>query len=121
MNIRSKIWLEIDGEPVFGSGRLALLEGIAKVGSINKAAHEIHISYRKALSYINAMEGRMRVRLVERHAGGKNGGGAVLTKEAKDFLKKYKMLENGINKIIDRKFSSVFTGPRNKNTKAKQL
>jgi molybdate transport system regulatory protein len=120
MDIRSKIWLEIDGEPVFGSGRMALLEGIARSGSINKAANGIHISYRKALSYINAMEERMRVKLVERHAGGKNGGGATLTKEAEGFLRKYKMLEDGINKIIDRKFSSVFKKPKNINTKSKQ-
>lgn len=108
MDIRSKIWLETDGEPVFGSGRRALLEGIEKYGSINRAAREINISYRKALSYITAMEERLGISLVERKAGGKSGGGAVLTNKAKDFLKKYELLEDGINEIIDRKFSKIF-------------
>ena len=108
MEIRSKIWLEKDGEPVFGSGRRALLEAIIKHGSINKAAKEINISYRKALSYIQSMEKRLSIKFVERKAGGKNGGGAALTKEAQVFLVKYRLLEEGINEIIDKKYSDAF-------------
>lgn len=108
MEVRSKIWLEIDGEPVIGSGRQSLLEAIAVYGSINKAAKNIHISYRKALSYIQSMEKRLGIKLVERKAGGIHGGGATLTKEAKDFLKKYKKLERGINRMLDKRFSEVF-------------
>jgi molybdate transport system regulatory protein len=108
MEIRSKIWLEIDGEPVFGSGRRALLEGIIRHGSINKAAKEIHISYRKALSYIQSMEERFDASLVTRKTGGKNGGGAMLTAEAKKLLQQYKILEEGINELHDIKFREVF-------------
>jgi molybdate transport system regulatory protein len=108
MNIRSKIWLEVEGEPVFGSGRQALLQGIDKYGSINKAVKDINISYRKALSYIQIMEVRLGMRLVERKAGGRNGGGAKLTKAAKEFLKKYERLENGINTMLDRRYVRVF-------------
>lgn len=108
MEIRSKIWLEINGEPVFGSGRDALLQGIDKYGSINKAAKAINISYRKALSYIQIMEKRLRIKLVERKAGGKHGGGAKLTKKAKEFLKKYEALEEGINEILDKRFLEIF-------------
>lgn len=112
MEIRSKIWLEIDGETVFGSGRRALLENIEQHGSINKAAHAISISYRKALSYIQAMESRIGVRLVERKTGGKNGGGAVLTKEARELLGKYSLLEEGISEFVDKRFSAVFRAGR---------
>lgn len=35
MQIRSKVWIEIDGEPVFGRGRRFLLQAIGKHGSIN--------------------------------------------------------------------------------------
>lgn len=108
MEVRSKIWLEVDGEPVFGSGREALLRSIGKLGSINKAAKDIHISYRKALSYIQSMEERLGVSLVMRKAGGKNGGGAYLTKEAERFLKRYESFEHGINDMLDKKFIEVF-------------
>lgn len=114
MEIRSKIWLEIDGEPVFGSGRRALLEGIEKHGSISRSAKGINISYRKALSYIQSMEQRFRRPLVKRSAGGKNGGGASLTEEAKTLLKKYVTLEEGVHEFMDRKFSEVFHSVRTK-------
>ena len=108
MEVRSKIWLSVDGKPVFGSGREMLLKAIDRLGSINKASKDINISYRKALSYIQLMEQRLGKKLVERKAGGLHGGGASLTNDAKDFLKKYELLEKGVNEIIDRKFLEVF-------------
>lgn len=108
MEIKSKLWIDIDSEPVFGRGRKFLLEAIDKYGSISQAAKEINISYRKAWSYIKAMEERIGMRLVERHAGGKHGGGAALTNEAKRFLKKYEALDDGIKEIVDKKFRKIF-------------
>ena len=109
MQIRSKIWLEVDGETVFGSGRSSLLEGIARYGSINKASKAINISYRKALSYIQAMEDRLGIKLVLRKTGGRNGGGATLTNEAQEFITKYKELESGIHEMLDKRFNKVFS------------
>jgi len=108
MDVRSKIWLEIKGEPVFGSGRRALLNSIDKLGSINRAAKDTNISYRKALSYIQSMESRLDKNLVERQAGGKNGGGAMITKEAREFLDKFEKLERGVNELLDLRFLEVF-------------
>ncbi len=108
MQVRSKIWLAVDGEPVFGSGREALFKAIDRLGSINKAAKDINLSYRKALSYIQTMEQRLGEQLVERKTGGLHGGGAHLTKEAKEFMKKYEQLEEGINEMLDKKFQDVF-------------
>lgn len=108
MEIRSKLWIEIDGEPVFGRGRRFLLEAIDTYGSINRAAKEINISYRKAWSYIKAMETRLGIIFVERQAGGKNGGGARLTPAARKFLKRYSLLEKGINEFVDKKFIRLF-------------
>ena len=108
MEVRSKIWLAVDGEPVFGSGREALFRAIDRLGSINRAAKDINLSYRKALSYIQIMEQRLGKKLVERKTGGLHGGGATLTKEARDFMKKYELLEAGINEMLDKKFHDVF-------------
>jgi formylmethanofuran dehydrogenase subunit E len=110
IEIRSKVWLEREKEPVFGRGRMFLLQGIEKSGSINQAAKRINLSYRKAWSYIKAMEERLGIKLVDRRAGGKNGGGAVLTEDARHFLKKYEALEKGIQDIVDERFSKVFKG-----------
>ncbi|MBA4373924.1 MAG: ModE family transcriptional regulator [Thermodesulfovibrio sp.] len=108
MEIKSKLWIEVDGRPVFGRGRRFLLEAIDRYGSINQAAKEISISYRKAWGYIKAMEERLGFRLIERQAGGKNGGGATLTDEAKAFLKQYAALEKGMQELVDKRFESIF-------------
>lgn len=108
MQIRSKLWIEVNGEPVFGRGRRFLLQAIDRYGSINEAAKRINISYRKAWSYITVMEERLGIRLVDRHAGGKDGGGASLTGEAREFLRKYEALEEGIKELVDERFREVF-------------
>ncbi len=108
MKIKSKIWIDIEGEPVFGRGRRYLLEAIDKYGSINQAARMVNISYKKAWSYIKAMEERLGLSLVECRTGGKSGGGASLTDEAREFLKRYGMLEKGINEFVDGRFKETF-------------
>lgn len=110
LDIRSKIWIEVGGEPVFGRGRRFLLEAIDAHGSINRAAQEVDISFRKAWGYIKAMEERMGIKLIERQTGGKNGGGALLTDEARELVKKYEALEKGIQEIVDKRFREIFRG-----------
>ncbi len=112
MEIRSKLWIEVNGEPVFGRGRRFLLEAIDKYGSINQAAKEINISYRRAGGYIKAMEERLCLKLIDRQTGGKNGGGAILTEEATVFLKSYTALENGMQELVDKRFNTVFKTKR---------
>ena len=108
VKIKSKFWIEVDGKPAFGSGKRCLLEAIEKYGSINQAAKEIKISYRTAWSYLNSMEERLGIKLIDRQTGGKNGGGAVLTENARILLKKYKDLESGLQKIVDVRFRKIF-------------
>ena len=108
MQIRSKLWIEVEGKPVFGRGRRFLLQAIEKYGSINQAAKEINISYRKAWGYIKAMEERLGIKLVERQTGGKDGGGAILTEEARSFLLKYELMEEGIREMVDQRFRGIF-------------
>ncbi len=108
VKIKSKFWIEVDGRPVFGRGRRCLLEAIDKHGSINQAAKEINISYKKAWSYLNVTEKRLGMKLIERQTGGKGGGGAILTENARTILKKYRDLESGLQKIVERRFKKIF-------------
>jgi molybdate transport system regulatory protein len=54
------------------------------------------------------MEKRLGIKLIDRHTGGKNGGGTVLTENARTILKQYKDLESGLQKIVDGRFSRIF-------------
>lgn len=109
MKIRSKLWIEVEGEPVFGRGRMMLLRAVERYGSINRAAREVNISYRKAWSYISIMEDRLGIKLVERRQGGPGGGGAVITEEAARFIERYARLEAEVLALADRRFEELFT------------
>lgn len=108
IEIRSKIWLEIDGKCAFSKGRVILLEAVDRYGSINRAAAETGISYRRAWGYIKAMEKRLGMELVETKTGGTGGGGATLTDDARRFLSRYEALEEGIGEIVDKRFGDIF-------------
>lgn len=108
MNIKSKFWIEENNKPVFGSGRKALLEVIDRCGSINRAAQELNMSYRKAWGALRAMEERLGVKLVERKTGGRNGGGAVLTGDARKFIRQFEILEKDLQRYVDARFKKVF-------------
>jgi formylmethanofuran dehydrogenase subunit E len=106
--IKSKLWIESGGGPFFGRGKVLLLKAIDRHGSISQAAKEVNIPYRKAWGYIKAMEERLGIPLVECKAGGKNGGGATLTPEIRDFLAKYDRIEKEMRLKTDEKFREIF-------------
>lgn len=106
--VKSKLWLEMNGQPLFGQGRMHLLKAIEKHGSINQAAKEMNISYRKAWGFIKTMEDRLGMKLVECHAGGRHGGGASLTPEVKEFLDKYDLIEKDVRTAANEKFRQIF-------------
>ena len=104
LDIRSKIWIEVGGEPVFGRGRRFLLEAIDSHGSINRAAQEVDISFRKAWSHIKS-HGRAARRETGRSADRRQERRRrILTDDARKFLKKYEALEKGIQEIVDKRF-----------------
>ena len=109
LQVRSKIWLEIDNEPVFGRGREELLRLIQKGNSINAAAKAMGIPYRKAWTYIDAMEKRLGYTLVNRQKGGVSGGASSLTPQAMKMLDKFNALQQGMQEIIDDKFHELFS------------
>ncbi len=107
IRIRSKIWLEVNGQPFLGGGRLRLLRAIAATGSINAASQQLGISYRKAWSQLQEME-KHGIPLVEREKGGIGGGRSVITPQAQELLKNFDEVQQGLHQMIDDKFDQVF-------------
>ncbi|MFO7153005.1 MAG: LysR family transcriptional regulator [Bacillota bacterium] len=99
MEVKFKVWIEHEGELVFGEGIYRLLQLVERYGSINRAAQALSMSYRQAWGKIKTVEKRLGIELLERHKGGKYGGGAVLTEEAREIMKRYGGL---IEKIDER-------------------
>jgi len=108
LRVKSKVWLEKDGELVFGSGKAGILKLVQETGSINKAAKKLKMSYRHAWSYLHTAEQRLGKQLLIKIKGGKNGGGAVLTDYAKDLLSQFENLEREVNIFTDKSYKKFF-------------
>lgn len=108
MKIKSKIWIEKDHSMVFGIGKSLILKAIDKTGSINKAAKEMNMSFRRAWSYIKTIEKRLGRPLLIKEKGGRDHGGAVLTDYAKDLIGKFEKLEKEVKKFTDKKYKELF-------------
>ena len=99
MEIKYKIWIEEDGEVVFGKGRESLLDAIEECKSLNKAAKKLGMSYRGAWGRLKASEKRLGIKLVENSPDHK---GMNLTEEARRILEKFRELECETGSFIDK-------------------
>lgn len=85
------------GLRAFGPGKADLLEKIASEGSISRAAKAMDMSYSRAWQLVDAMNSAFRKPLVESSAGGKRGGGAVLTRHGEEVLDLYRRFEQRLS------------------------
>lgn len=78
LRLRTKVWLEYGGEFVIGEGGLDLLAGIARSGSLTRAACDLGWSYRHAWGYVRRAERALRMPLTRSVPGkGRNRGMAL--------------------------------------------
>ena len=110
LRVRSKTWLEIDGQPFLGDGRYRLLIAVRENGSINAAAKALGISYRKAWAQLQALEEISPWPILERRIGGRGGGETRLTPEALVLIKRFDTLREDVNKEADRIYAGCFPG-----------
>jgi len=90
---RPRIRLLIGDAVALGPGKAKLLEAIGDTGSIAAAARGMGMSYGRAWQLVQAMNGDFRAPLVERAAGGRGGGGALLTDLGREALTRYRNME----------------------------
>jgi molybdate transport system regulatory protein len=111
IEVRSKVWLEDRGAPLMGAGRAELLRAVERGGSINAAAKELGMDYRKAWGLIDSMEKRLKFKLVIRRRGG-SGRGTSLTDECRKLLDLYEAFDASSQGMTDRRFEEIFrNGP----------
>jgi molybdate transport repressor ModE-like protein len=51
---------------------------------------------------------RLGVKLIERRTGGRDGGGAALTRDARMIIGWFEILEKDLQKFVDERFKEVF-------------
>ncbi len=82
--LRIHPWFEVENGVVFGLGRMILLKNVQELGSLNKAAREMGMSYRAAWGKIKATEEALGTSLLHRSQGRK---GFCLTSEAEEIMR----------------------------------
>ncbi len=79
---------------------LELLERIDASGSISAAANAMGMSYKAAWQAVEAMNNLSEEALVERHPGGKHGGGTTLTPYGRRVVAAYRRLEKERERVL---------------------
>jgi molybdate transport system regulatory protein len=76
-----------------GPGKVALLEEIARSGSISAAGRVLRMSYRRAWELVEDLNRNLGTPVVTTAAGGTGGGGARLTEAGSTLIAEYRALE----------------------------
>ncbi len=109
MTIKYKIWIEKDGELVFGKGREDILMAVNETHSINAAAKKMGMTYRGVWGRIKVSEERGKMKLV--HIS-ENRRLTQLTPKAQAIIDRYKKLENDMEQLLsnaDRDFEQLIS------------
>jgi molybdate transport system regulatory protein len=107
---RVKLWLELEGDLILGRGGALLLRGIDELGSISQAVKALpqdalgemqSPSYRFAWGYLQKVEKRIGIPVVEKRRGHRKGpGGTALTPFGKRLLALYEYYEGRLKDVV---------------------
>ena len=102
---RVKLWLEKDGEYVFGQGICTILKAVEETGSIKAAAASLEKSYRHVWSRIKTTEVTLGVVLVDSRVGGEGVQRSQLTDEASLLVEEYHVLRKEVFELVEKRFA----------------
>lgn len=102
LSLSAPLSLRRAGAAYLAGNRIALLEEIERHGSITGAARAAGISYKTAWDIVDAVNNIAETPLVRRSAGGRGGGGTVLTDAGKEAVRMYRVLQGEHQKFVDR-------------------
>jgi molybdate transport system regulatory protein len=101
IQLNNRLWIEKEGIPFLGWGRIHLLETIDTEGSINKAAKALGMSYKRAWQLVNAINDIADEPIVERNTGGSGGGGTSITPKGRKAIQEFKRIDSLCRKVLE--------------------
>ncbi|MGI5989040.1 MAG: NTP transferase domain-containing protein [Lachnospiraceae bacterium] len=108
--IRPDVHLRLSREkPFFGSGTVTLLRQIDQTHSVRQACISIGMSYSKGWSLVHTAEKAVGYSLVERTAGGRDGGRAELTERGRRIVGLFEELEKSVRRYAETEYCRIFS------------
>ena len=108
--VAGSLWIECEGERFLGPGRVELLQRIEATGSINKAAREMGMSYKKAWEMVSALNTQASRPIVVTQTGGEKGGGSVITPEARQLIAYHQQLRERFLQFLENESGTLDKG-----------
>lgn len=99
--VNGSLWIECEGKRFFGPGPVELLERIDDTGSINQAAMQMKMSYKKAWEMVHGLNDQAARPVVILQSGGEKGGGSVITDEGKELIKYHRGLRERFKAFLE--------------------
>jgi molybdate transport system regulatory protein len=90
---RLSIRIDLASGGKIGPGKIAILEQIARTGSISAAGRTLKLSYKQTWVLVDDLNQSLGAAVVETAKGGGGGGGAVLTEVGKAVVNTYRAIE----------------------------
>jgi molybdate transport system regulatory protein len=92
-------------------GKIALLEEIARGGSLSQAARELGMSYRRAWQLLASLNACFVEPVVVSAKGGRHGGGSILTGFGRQLVRVYRDFDAEMQRRAARRFRALAAPP----------
>ena len=107
MKPHTHIRLDFSGTCSLGPGKIGLLEGIERTGSLSAAARAMGMSYRRAWLLLHSTNEGFSEPVVELSVGGKDGGGTRLTDFGRQLVADFRRFEDAVEALAAKTFAEV--------------
>lgn len=92
-NLHAELTVRLGDDMFANARRVELLRQIDQLGNLTQAAKQVGYSYKGAWDAIDDMARLSGGTLIERHAGGKGGGGTHLTERGQQVLRNFSLIQ----------------------------
>ena len=107
MKPQAHIRIDFSGTCSIGPGKIGLLEGIERTGSLSAAARALGMSYRRAWLLLHSTNEGFSEPVVNLSVGGKDGGGTRLTDFGRRLVADYRRFDAAVDQLAAKTFADV--------------
>jgi molybdate transport system regulatory protein len=104
--------IDFNRDEAIGPGKIALLEAIAKCGSLSQAARDLGMSYSRAWQLLDSTNTAFVDKVAVMSKGGRGGGGASITAFGHALIGSYRAFEKDVQARAARHFRPITSHAR---------